>query len=101
MTFNEYQTFTATTALYTNMLYPVMGLAEEAGEVVEKYAKALRDDKDFPVEDIKKELGDVLWMLARTADDIGLTLSEVAEFNVAKLTDRQQRNVLRGAGDDR
>ena len=99
--FNSYQDFTATTALYDNMLYPVMGLAEEAGEVVGKFAKAIRDEKDFPEDEIVKELGDVLWMLARVAGDMNISLQEVAERNVTKLKDRQQRNALRGSGDSR
>lgn len=101
MTFDEYQKFTKTTALYDHYLYPVMGLAEEAGEVVGKFAKSMRDGRDLDVDGVVKELGDVLWMLARVADDMNIPLSEVAELNVSKLKDRQARNVLQGSGDDR
>lgn len=101
MTFDEYQKFTHTTAFYKDTLYPVLGLAEEAGEVAGKFAKYVRDNTDFPKEAVVKELGDVLWMLARVADDIGVPLSEVAATNRAKLEDRQKRNALSGSGDNR
>mgnify|MGYP002737366179 CR=1 FL=1 len=101
LTFDRYQEFTKSTAIYDHFLYPVLGLAEEAGEVAGKYAKAVRDNTDFPVEDIKKELGDVLWMLTRVCDDMGFTLQEVAELNRDKLMSRQQRGTLGGSGDDR
>lgn len=50
---------------------------------------------------IKKEMGDVLWMLSQTAALIGITLEKVARENIAKLTDRQQRGVIVGEGDNR
>lgn len=48
---------------------------------------------------VKKELGDVLWQVAAVADDFGLSLSDVAEHNIAKLADRDKRGVIDGAGD--
>lgn len=101
LTFDEYQQFTATTAVYTDRMYPVLGLAEEAGEAAGKFAKYVRDNTDFPYEAVKKELGDVMWMVARIAADNGMTLSEVIAGNVNKLKDRQKRSVLHGSGDDR
>lgn len=50
---------------------------------------------------IKKEMGDVLWMLSQTAALMGITLETVARENIAKLTDRQQRGVIVGEGDNR
>lgn len=50
---------------------------------------------------VKKELGDVMWMVAAIADDNGLSLSEIAEHNIAKLIDREQRGVIDGSGDNR
>jgi len=48
--------------------YPVMGLAEEAGEVSGKFAKAVRDNGGVISEERKteivKELGDVCWFVA-------------------------------------
>lgn len=104
MDFNEYQTKTREFAIYTYPLYPCLGLSEETGELLGKIAKALRDGVSDPAayrESVKKEAGDVLWMLARLLDDMGIALSDVAAMNIEKLEDRKNRDVLGGSGDNR
>lgn len=101
MTLNEYQKWTRSTAIYGEYVYPRLGLAEETGELLGKLAKWYRDGGNLPYEDVTKEAGDVLWMLSRILDDIGITLEEAATMNVVKLESRKQRNVISGSGDDR
>ena len=102
MNMNDYQEWTRTTAIYgNNVIYPRLGLAEETGELLGKLAKNYRDGGSIPYEAITKEAGDVLWMLARILDDLGITLEEAAAMNVTKLESRKQRNVISGSGDDR
>lgn len=98
-----YQEWTASTARYDGEVYAVLGLAEEAGEVAGKYAKYIRDkwDERRLRQALLDELGDVLWMLARVADDHGIALSEVLDRNQEKLTDRVARNKIHGEGDHR
>jgi len=88
-----------------NYLYPVFGLAEEAGEVSGKFAKAVRDNDgiidDERTTEIVKELGDVLWFVSEICTCLGVSLSEVAEKNLSKLASRKQRNVIHGSGDNR
>ena len=48
-----------------------------------------------------KEIGDQLWHLAITCNELGITLADAALINVQKLKDRQERGVLRGSGDQR
>lgn len=48
-----------------------------------------------------KEIGDCLWYLGALCRELGTTLSFVALMNLRKLYDRQQRNALRGSGDER
>jgi NTP pyrophosphatase (non-canonical NTP hydrolase) len=106
---NEYQEEALRTAFYpnqgNNLYYPVLGLCGEAGEVAEKIKKIMRDKSgivsDADRRALKKELGDVLWYLAITADELGFRLSDVAKTNVEKLADREKRNLLSGEGDDR
>lgn len=101
MIFNDYQEWTRTTAIYPLEEYPMLGLAEETGELLGKIAKYYRDGGQMPYEAITKEAGDVLWMLSRILDDLGITLEEAAAMNVVKLESRKQRNVITGSGDDR
>ena len=106
MTFEEYQIEARTTVIYPEgyeIVYPVLGLCGEAGEVAEKVKRMIRDDvvSEKVKEEVQKELGDVLWYLANTATDLGLSLEKIAAANLAKLKDRQLRDKLHGSGDDR
>ena len=83
-----------------SLAYCALGLGGEAGEYSEKIKKLVRDGKlDKPL--AVKELGDVLWYLTRSANELGYTLQDVAEINLVKLGDRKQRGVLQGSGDER
>lgn len=93
--------------------YLVAGLAEETGELCGKFAKAVRNgtlNADFTLtrkttagttEGMVKELGDVLWFCANLAEWLGVPLSEVMAANIVKLTDRAERGVIVGEGDER
>ena len=103
MHFDSYQakamTFRKPTA---DNVYALLGLMEEAGEVAGKFSKMRRDGKtdDF-VEDVKKELGDVMWMVAAIASDLQLHLSDIAQANIDKLTKRKEAGTIGGSGDNR
>jgi NTP pyrophosphatase (non-canonical NTP hydrolase) len=107
--FDLYQDVAESTAVYPdkgdNLYYPALGLAGEAGEVCEKIKKIMRDQKghftEDNVEEISKELGDVLWYVAMLAVEFNIALSSVAEDNLAKLQDRMDRGVIKGSGDNR
>lgn len=81
----------------------VMGIAEEAGEAVAKYQKYLRMDygRDEMLRKISLELGDVLYYVAVTANELGMTLDDIAIKNRTKLSDRKARNKILGDGDNR
>jgi len=109
MDFNEYQHRSRKTALYPAIghavIYPTLGLVNEAGEVAGKIKKVFRD-KDGQISEetrqaLKAELGDVLWYLAQVSTELGLTLDEIAEANIAKLVDRLERGKIGGDGDTR
>ena len=112
MTLQEYETGARSTARYPSdatLLYPVLKLAGESGEVAEKLGKAMRDGgwtPGAPLDDavrdaLVKELGDVLWYVASVAVDLGSSLEEVADTNLAKLASRAERGAIHGSGDDR
>lgn len=77
-----------------------LGLAGEAGEVVEHIKKFIRDD-NLDQEELKKELGDAIYYWCRICKQFGLEPSEVIRANVEKLTSRRERGKLRGDGDNR
>jgi NTP pyrophosphatase (non-canonical NTP hydrolase) len=82
------------------LAYCALGLTGEAGEYSEKVKKLIRDghiDKRLAA----KELGDVLWYLTRSANELGYSLENIAEINLEKLHDRNKRGVLKGNGDER
>ena len=118
MKINEYQLQAHSFADYTipvipnsrefvsvDYCYPVMGLSEEAGEVAGKFAKAIRDcngkiDNERK-EAIVKELGDVTWFVAELCTLLNVSMEEVMQKNIDKLTSRRDRGVIKGEGDDR
>lgn len=106
MDLNEYQEKALKTAVFPagmRIIYPALGLAGEAGEVADKVKKIIRDknDSDEFKRDIAAEIGDCLWYCAVLANDLGFDLAQIADSNLSKLADRQQRGVLRGSGDKR
>jgi NTP pyrophosphatase (non-canonical NTP hydrolase) len=109
MDFNDYQTKSRATAKYPAIghavIYPTLGLVNEAGEVAGKIKKVFRDKEGQINPDVrealKAELGDVLWYLAQVATELDLHLDEIAEHNIAKLLDRQARGKIQGDGDNR
>lgn len=100
---NDYQADAMSVRLESaTPLYALMGLPAEAGEVLGVEAKAIRDGKKFDHEqNMKKELGDVLWHIAAIAIDNGFTLQDIAEANINKLFSRRDRGTLQGSGDNR
>jgi NTP pyrophosphatase (non-canonical NTP hydrolase) len=109
MTPNEYQTAALQTAFYpnqgNNLIYPVLGICGESGEVAEKAKKIIRDGggilTDPDREKIALEASDVCWYLAVLAYELDYTLEEIMQMNLDKLASRQQRGVLAGSGDNR
>jgi NTP pyrophosphatase (non-canonical NTP hydrolase) len=124
MNFKDYQDLSADTAVYpgkgtlVGLMYVGLGLGE-AGEAQGKIKKILRDDYDArdmehigsiatsavcttdKREQLKGELGDILWYVAQAATELGLDLSDVAQANIDKLASRKERGVLQGSGDNR
>lgn len=118
MDFETFQEMTEETAIYPSefpdfvtpeLVYVVVGFADEANEVLGKLKKAIREDDPSYLEDLPDEVGDAFWYAARTAEelsdideaDFDGTIADIAESNLDKLRDRKERDVLEGEGDDR
>lgn len=83
LNFKDYQKHAISTAIYpnigTNMLYPMLGLISEAGELAGKVKKMIRDDNSKMTEDrktaIQGELGDILWYVANLCAEAKINLN--------------------------
>lgn len=107
-TLEGYQAFVRSTKAYDpeyQLVYPILGLANEAGEVAGKLKKIMRDENGQLSQEsfnsLVAELGDVLWYVTATADDLGITISDIFYENYQKLSSRKARGVIKGSGDNR
>ena len=121
MELNEYQKQAMTTCAPTaeNFVYMMLNLMAESGELAGKAAKAIRKGEatidrdnnlrhpssrriDTALEDaMRAEAVDVLLQLAGLCHVMGWELEAVGQENLAKLKDRQRRDVIVGEGDNR
>lgn len=111
MNIEEYQQERRVTDKYRPEEAPychALGVASEAGEYAGKVDKVYRKKHCFCAdEDTRRhmalELGDILWFVCGCADDIGYTLEEILDMNIAKLRDRDKRDQICSieGGDDR
>jgi NTP pyrophosphatase (non-canonical NTP hydrolase) len=107
MNFIEYQKLAHSTSLNTSIngdkiAYDVIGLVNESGELAGKVKKLYRDKNGqidiLVVDDIVKELGDILWYLSEIATHLEIPLDVIARKNIEKVLDRKERNVIHGDG---
>ncbi len=108
MEMNEYQQAALQTAVYPQemkIVYPLIGITGETGEVAEKIKKVIRDNNavfsDDDRREIAKEIGDILWYISSLSSDIGYSLDEIAAMNIDKITSRNERGKIHGEGDNR
>ena len=96
MTGNEYQNEALRTASgkCRSLANCAMGLAGEAGECADIIKKHLFHGHDLNKEHLAKELGDVAWYLAVSADAIGYDLETIMQMNIDKLRARYPDGVF-------
>ena len=66
----------------------LMGLCGEAGEAIDILKKFLFQGHSLDKEHLAKELGDVAWYLAVSADALGYGLEDIFQMNIDKLKAR-------------
>ena len=110
MTINEYQTLALRTAptlsdTTQKLLNGLMGLNGEDGQAIDILKKELFQGHPANKEHMAKELGDVAWYLAISADAIGYKLEDIFEMNIEKLKARypdgfdSEHSIHRSEGD--
>jgi len=113
MNFDLYQKEALKTAVFPDfdsnyvegLIYPIIGLAGECGELSNKFKKVLRDHNGVVTGEMNKllcdELGDCLWYIAIIAHKLNINLNTIATNNIYKLEQRKLKNTLKGDGDGR
>jgi len=70
------------------MLHGAIGLATEAGELLDVLKRAVYYGQPIDRTNLIEELGDLEWYMAVLRDALGVTQEEVQERNIAKLRAR-------------
>ena len=70
------------------LLHAILGISGEASELATSLRRSQLETEPLDVENIKEEIGDVLWYLALAADAIGADLGDIADANIRKLAVR-------------
>jgi NTP pyrophosphatase (non-canonical NTP hydrolase) len=94
---DEYQNKAYGTSVYKKhnegisaLTYTVLALCGESGELANKLKKHLRAGTVPDAVILADELGDVLWYASAIATELGTTLEDVAQMNLAKLKTRRE-----------
>lgn len=110
MTPNEYQELAMRTCSIpyedagAMLTHAIFGMCSEAGEVAGIFQKTYQGHK-ADANHIKKELGDVLWMVAEACTALGFDMEDVMQTNIDKLKARYpegfeaERSINRAEGD--
>lgn len=105
MTLYEYQMMASRTEkllpLESALQHGLMGIMSESGELADTIKRTVIYNQPLDVENIREELGDILWYVAVIANNLDLNLSEVAEENIAKLKVRYPQRYSDAAAAER
>lgn len=95
MDISEYQAKAKETSLLplggpSAAFQPLLGLAYESGSILNVYMRYMRDHIDLNenIEQLKEELGDLLWYAAAVATASNLDLGQIADANLERARDR-------------
>jgi len=71
-----------------HLLHAAVGLSGESGELLDIVKKHVFQTHSLDKEEVKKELGDILFYLQFMCNVLGTTIEEVKQGNIIKLTKR-------------
>jgi len=98
---NDYQKLAQGTAVYPKtattdgLVYAVLALCGEAGELANKLKKHLRSGTPPDVMVLADETGDCLWYISAICERLGLDLETIADMNLEKLAERRAKNAIK------
>lgn len=107
--FNKFQELQQKNLVYPqphdNLMYPLLGLVGEVGELFQKLKKNQRDGTGKITEELvgslEGELGDIIWYLQAICGELGTNLGLCVVDNLIKIYGRKERGVIHGNGDNR
>lgn len=70
------------------LIHGAMGIAGESGELVDAIKKHVFYGKPLDVENVKEELGDILWYMSILMDEVGSSFEDIMTRNDDKLGKR-------------
>lgn len=71
-----------------NIIHGAIGVATEAGEILDAVKKTLFYGKDFDIVNLQEEIGDCFWYLAILAHEANMDFDTIMQQNIAKLKSR-------------
>ncbi len=84
-----------------DILHAIMGIATEAGELLDPLKKTIFYGKPNDFVNLDEEIGDILWYIAIYAEARGTTIEALATANNAKLKARFPANFTMDAANNR
>jgi NTP pyrophosphatase (non-canonical NTP hydrolase) len=76
------------TPLQASILHMAVGVSGEAGELLDTVKKHCVYQKQLDINNVIEEAGDILFYLTGLLNELGLTINDCMESNVAKLSKR-------------
>jgi NTP pyrophosphatase (non-canonical NTP hydrolase) len=76
------------TPLQASILHMAVGVSGEAGELLDSVKKHAVYQKQLDINNVIEEAGDILFYLTGLLNELGLTINDCMEANVAKLSKR-------------
>ena len=70
------------------ILHASIGLSTESGELLDQIKKHLFYGKELDMQNIKEEIGDMLWYVAILCDAAEYSMEQAMKDNIAKLAKR-------------
>ena len=74
-----------------NLLHMGVGAAGEAAELLDAIKKHTIYQKPLDIENIKEELGDLLFYMSNLMQSVGLSFEEILQHNIDKLSVRYSK----------
>lgn len=74
-----------------NLLHMGVGVSTEANELLDAIKKHTIYQKPLDIENIKEELGDLLFYMSNLMQSVGLSFEEILQHNIDKLSVRYSK----------